>query len=84
MNMSNPDEGKTTIIVNGRRKEVSADQLSFDQVVLLAFGEIKPNFAYTMTYKAGPKENPEGSMSSGDSVRIKNGMHFNVTATDKS
>jgi len=75
-----------TIIVNGRPKKVDAHELSFDQLVALAF-EVPPsgpNILITITYRGGPKENPEGSLVAGQSVKLKDGMKFNVVATDKS
>ena len=72
------------LIVNGRPKQFDADEITFAQVVGLAFDQINENTVYTVTYKRGPKENPEGTMSSGDKVAVKSGMVFNVTATDKS
>jgi len=77
-------ETPVTIIVNGRPKHVNEDSITFTEVVKLAFGEVKPNTLYTVTYSGGPKENPKGTMSQGDTVKIKSGMNFNVTATDKS
>lgn len=73
-----------TIIVNGRQKTVRHNPISFEELVLLAFPQAKPNAAYTITYSNGPKQNREGSMSAGDKVHIKNEMVFNVTETDKS
>jgi hypothetical protein len=54
-------------------------------VVQLAFGEFVENGSriYTMTFKKGA-EKREGSMVLGDDVRIKSGVIFNVTTTDKS
>lgn len=75
---------KFTVIVNGQRRTVDGDQLSYEQVVRLAFPNVDPNTAYTVTYDKGPKENREGSMDAGDKVRIQNGMVFNVSATSKS
>ncbi len=72
------------IVVNGRQKQWSDTTINFDQVVVLAFGEKKPQTAYTVTYSKGPKENPQGSLTSGQTVDVKNEMVFNVTATDKS
>lgn len=75
-----------TIIVNGREKSVDARKLTFDELVRLAF-ENPPagqNICFTITYRNGPKKNPEGSLSEGDKVKIKCGMIFNVTPTDKS
>ena len=81
----NETQHQVVIIVNGRKKEVADTTISFEQVVILAFGQPKPNTTYTVTYKAGPPANREGSLSAGDKpVQIKNGMVFSVTATDKS
>jgi hypothetical protein len=74
------------IIVNGRQKEVSTKTLTFDQVVALAFNPVPvgPNVQFTVTYRKGPRENHEGSMTEGETVRIKDGMIFDVTETNKS
>ncbi len=74
------------IIVNGRERKAESKELTFNQVVELAFGQVdpNPNICYTITYKRGPGQNPEGSMVEGDSVKINKGMIFNVTRTDKS
>ena len=75
-----------TIIVNGRKKEVSTKTLSFDQIVALAFSPVPvgPNVMFTITYRKGPHKNPEGTLTEGGSVRIKDGMIFDVTETNKS
>ncbi len=74
------------IIVNARPKETPKRELSFDEVVRLAFDSppIGPNIKFTITYRKGPRRNPEGTLTEGNSVFIKNGMVFNVTPTDKS
>jgi len=75
-----------TIVVNGREKTVTGKELTFAQLVALAFdtpptGE---NIVFTITYRRGQGEKPEGSLVEGETVKIKKGMIFNVTATDKS
>jgi hypothetical protein len=74
------------IVVNTRPKEVLTPKLMFWEVVKLAFPEATPSQTtfYTVTYKRGPSSNPEGSMVDGETVHLKDGMHFNVTPTDKS
>lgn len=79
-------EKDITIVVNGREKTVIGKELSFAQLVALAFdtpptGE---NIVFTITYRRGQGEKPEGSLVEGETVKIKKGMIFNVTATDKS
>lgn len=74
------------IIVNAREKIWNEKKISFDEVVVLAFGEISPNpnVVYTVTYKKGNGNKPEGTIDRGENVKVKNGMIFNVTQTDKS
>jgi hypothetical protein len=75
-----------TIIVNAETKEVVKNQLSFEDAVKLAFETPPsgPNILITVDYGMGPPANPQGSLLKGQSVRIKNGMVFDVTATDRS
>jgi hypothetical protein len=77
---------KVTLIVNGRPKPWTEKIITFEQVVVLAFGTYDPNpdKVYTVVYDKGPHENPEGSMVRGSKVYVKDKMIFNVTATDKS
>ncbi|AEI52165.1 multiubiquitin domain-containing protein [Runella slithyformis] len=74
------------LIINGKEKPWQKKKITFSELVTLAFGTYTDNdtTVYTVTYKRGPNQNPEGSMVKGDSVHIKNKMVFNVTATDKS
>jgi len=75
-----------TIIVNGRKNEVSAKTLSFDQVVALAFNPVPagPTVQFTVTYRKGPHGNPEGTLTEGQTIKIKDGMIFDVTETNRS
>ena len=74
------------IIVRGREQVWKEKTISYSQVVELAFGKLayNPDKVYTVSYKHGPHENPEGTMVDGDDVFVKNKMIFNVTETDKS
>jgi hypothetical protein len=74
------------LIVNGKPKPWKQKTITFEQVVVLAFGTYDPNpdKVYTVTYDRGPHQNPEGTMVRGGKVITKNKMIFNVTATDKS
>jgi hypothetical protein len=76
-----------TIIVNGRPKTVDKNaQLSFSAIVELAFpaGQQNSNTAFTVSYAKGDDKKPQGTLVEGESVKVKDGMVFNVTATDKS
>lgn len=75
-----------TIVVNGREKTVNVRDLTFSALVALAFDN-PPNTGntiYTITYRRGEGNKPEGTLVDGESVRIKDSMVFNVTSTDKS
>lgn len=76
----------TQIIVNGRTRQVSGKELTFVQVVNLAFDDAVFNdiTVYTITFKGGDGHKPEGTLVEGETVKIKKGMVFNVKRTDKS
>ena len=88
--MAKDEKGKPekeyTIVVNGREKTVTATELGEDDLVALAYenpptGEL---ICFTITYRRGQGTKPEGTLDEGDTVKLKEGMIFNVTATDKS
>ncbi len=74
------------IVVNARPRTVPAGDVTFDQVVALAF-EVPPpgaNLEFTVTYRHGAPSQPKGSLLPGTTVSVRGGMVFVVTATDKS
>jgi hypothetical protein len=77
---------EVNIIVRGRPRTVSGRTISFEQVVALAYSPVRtePFIVYTVSYSRGPKANREGDLFRGQSVKIKEGMVFCVTETDKS
>jgi hypothetical protein len=81
--MGTDHQHERTVIVNGRPKKVSADELSYEDVVALAF-ENPPtgeNVVITISWRHG---NDSGTLTAGKGVPVKDGMKFDVTATDKS
>lgn len=84
---SNPHGPKpVTIIVNGEAHEVPKEEITFAEVVALAYpgGPQGPNIIYSVTYRKGPDSKPKGILAEGGSVKVKNGMIFDVRVTDKS
>lgn len=79
-------EKEITIIVNGREKRLEAEELTYDQIVNLAFDDPPTGefICFTITYRNGGGRKPEGSLLEDESVKIKDGTIFNVTVTDKS
>ena len=75
-----------TIIVNGRQKTVTGKDISFEELVALAFNNNPPtgeNVVITVTFSKG-EDAKQGTLLPGDTVKIKEDMVFNVTATNKS
>jgi hypothetical protein len=83
-----PDHHRETIIiVNAQQKTVTTREVTFEQVVDLAYDGNPPqgdNWVFTVTYRRGAHGSPQGSLVAGGSVKVKHNMVFNVTATDKS
>lgn len=82
-----PNAGTITVIVNGRPREVAGKEITFEQVVALAYDNAPPagDTIFSVTYRKGGNENrPEGVMVEGDSIKIKKGTTFNVSATSRS
>lgn len=79
-------EKGVAIIVNGREKIVSKGELSFSDIVSLAFEnpDPGPNIIFTVTYRKGEGKKPKGTLVEGETVKVKGGMIFDVTRTDKS
>jgi hypothetical protein len=77
---------ETTIIVNGQEKTVTEKEISFDEVVALAFNPVPkgPYILITVAYRRGHGDKPQGTLTEGQSVKVKKGMIFDVTATDRS
>lgn len=79
-------EKSIEIIINGRQKMITDKELTFDQIVFLAFDNPPngDNVIFTVTYRRGEGHKPEGTLVKGETVKIKDGMIFNVTATSRS
>ena len=85
---SQAEQGKAhevTIIVNGRERTVEEKEVSFEEVVELAFpgSPTGPNIVYTVAYRRAAG-NRSGDLVPGESVKVKQGTIFDVTQTDKS
>ena len=85
--LSRPAEDlEICIIVNARQKTVSMRRLTFEELIKIAFANppTGENICFTVTFRNGPRNRPEGSLVDGGRVRVKKGMVFNVSSTDKS
>ena len=78
-----PHKKEFTIIVNARKKTVTAKELTFEQIVALAFDPVPANSIFTVTYRGG-EHGKDGILEPGQKVKIKECMIFYVTETGKS
>lgn len=80
------DPATVTIIVNTRKHSVERNkEISFEEVVALAYpnpptGE---NVGFTVMYQRA-HGNKDGTLVAGQTVKVKDGMIFDVTPTDLS
>jgi hypothetical protein len=74
------------LIVNLEEKLVTKKKQSFGDIVKLAYPTPPGGneISYKVSYRKGPPANPKGSLVEGESVKVKNGMIFDVASTDKS
>jgi hypothetical protein len=73
------------IVINARPKTVSKAKMTFEEIVALADGlPTGPQILYTVLYRKGEDKKPEGSLVAGEGVNVKDGMIFDVSATDQS
>ncbi len=80
-----PDE-EVMIIVNGEPIPVQSEEVSYQEVVNLAYpAPPSPETLFTVTYRNAEEPKREGSLVPGQSVEAKKkGTIFNVKATTKS
>ncbi len=74
------------IIIDGTTFRVPNDEVSFDEVVDLAYpdGGRGPLIKYTVNFYNGGARPPEGKLTEGQKTKVKDGTVFNVTRTDRS
>jgi hypothetical protein len=83
----NSEHFSATIIVNAQQKTVTKRELSYDDVIELAFGPNAPrgpDIVYSVAYRKGEQPKHEGTLVAGQSVKVKDGMVFDVTQTNRS
>lgn len=80
------DHKTVTIIVEGTPHKWAEEYISYDQVVTLEVPDYSqhPEITYTVTFKEGPRGRPEGTLSRGGTVKVREGMIFSVSETGQS
>ncbi len=82
------DKDKTvTIVVDGTPYEVpKKEHITYAEVVTLANPDYPqhPEITYSVTYTRGHGDRPEGILEPGGSIKVREGMSFNVNRTGQS
>lgn len=84
---NNQGKEKTyTIYVNTREKKWTEKKISYEEVIVLAYGKYIDDEVnvYTVIYTKGEEGHHEGSLTKGKSTPVKDGMIFDVTHTNRS
>ncbi len=74
------------IVVNAQQFTVTTREVTFGQIVKLAFGAEAddPDKTFTITYRKSDDARHDGTLVEGGTVKVKNGTVFNVTSTTRS
>ncbi|TRW14839.1 multiubiquitin domain-containing protein [Glacieibacterium frigidum] len=74
------------IIVEGTEHEWPNGEISYAEVVTLEVPDYAqhPEITYSVRYKRGQGNKPEGVLVPGASVKVREGMIFNVSETGQS
>jgi len=76
-----------TIVVDGTPHQVpKKENITYAEVVTLAYPDYPshPETTYSVTYTRGHGDKPDGILSPGGSVKVKEGMSFRVNRTGQS
>ena len=86
-NCSMKKEKTVTIIVEGTPHEwPKGEDITYEEVVTLEVPDYAqhPEITYSVMYTKGHGNKPEGTLSAGGSVKVKERMVFNVSETNQS
>ncbi len=80
------DKKTVTIIVEGTPHEWPKSEITYAEVVTLEVPDYAqhPEITYSVKYTKGHGNKPEGVLSPGASVKVKEGMTFSVSETGQS
>lgn len=80
------DQKTVQIIVEGTPHDWPKEEITYVEVVTLEVPNYAqhPEITYSVRYKRGQGDKPEGILAPGSSVKVKEGMTFNVSDTGQS
>ena len=82
----NARKKEVEIIVAGTPHQWPKREISYEEVVALEIPSYTPasQIVYSVGYERGKGRKPEGTLSPGASIKVKEGMVFHVSETDQS
>lgn len=87
-NLENRSETKKNlqITVNGTPHEWESREITYENIVKLAYGELpsNPRTYFTVTYKRGQGHGEQGNVAPGQTFQVTNNMKFYVSASNQS
>lgn len=80
------EKHEVTIIVEATPHQWPKGEITYEEVVTLEVPEYSPTsgISYAVKYVRGQGNKPEGILSPGGSVKVKEGMEFSVSETGQS
>ena len=84
--LDRPNNKMFLITVNGRQRQVERDELTFDELVDIAFDDPArgPQIVFTITFREAGGRIPEGELDEGQRLKVRDGTIINVARTDQS
>lgn len=84
--MGSTEVKTVTVIVEGSSHQWPKGDISYEEVVTLEVPDYAqhPEITYSVKYTRGQGNKPEGTLSPGGSVKVKDGMIFSVSETGQS
>lgn len=81
-----PNDKSSEIVVNGRKRRVATEELTFDELVDLAFDDPArgPQILFTVTFRNAAGPFTTGELDPGEGLEIQDGTEIDVTQTDQS
>lgn len=86
MEQEKKEKKLVTIIVEGTPHEWPKGEISYAEVVTLEVPDYAqhPEITYSVKYVRGYGNKPEGTLSPGGTIKVKEGMIFSVSETGQS
>ncbi len=87
-NLKKTEDNRKTlqITVNGTPHQWTSREITYDEIVKLAYGTLpsNPRTYFTVSYKRGQGNGEQGKIAPGQNFKVTNNMKFYVTSSNQS